>query len=232
MNMRRLFHIFIFFVLLLGAGRAAKATDCQQLKTELSHFIDSQVTADSVAISFRWPAHLPAGPYSQVSVQWARGAQKLRGQVVIPVRVVLNGGLEKVVYVRAEIRCFDDVVVAKRNIGRHDILKDGYLALTRRETTGLREAFYRETAGLNGLRVRRLITGDRIVLSNMVETPPMVRRGSTVEVAFAHGNLTVVTRGVARQDGWEGDIIRIRMPNDRKELKGKVAGRGQVALTY
>lgn len=229
-------HCSLIFVLFMTGWQpgwlGAQSQECHQLETVLSHFIDSRVHADSMAVTYRWPAALPSGPYDEVIVDWTRSDKKLCGQVVLPVRIKGRGMGERVQYVRAQIRTFDNVVTARRNIGRYDMLAAAYLGMAFRETTSLRGGFYRQVSAVEGFRVKRLITADRIVLSNMIETPPLVRRGSTVEVAFAHGNLMVTTTGVARQDGWAGDIVRIRMPNDRKELKGRVAGSGQVKLTF
>ena len=85
---------------------------------------------------------------------------------------------------------------------------------------------------LIGNRCRHLIQSGRIITRRMTEIPPLIERGEKVTIQMVKGRLTITSSGIARQDGWLGDRIRIRTPQSQRELLAMVRGEQTVEIHF
>lgn len=83
-----------------------------------------------------------------------------------------------------------------------------------------------------GWRIRVPLTGDSAAARTAaaVRRQPLIRRGDQVEVVAIAAGFTVSTRGVAEQDGAEGDRVRVRTERRDSPLIGQVLADGRIAL--
>jgi flagella basal body P-ring formation protein FlgA len=76
--------------------------------------------------------------------------------------------------------------------------------------------------------VRNIAAGEAID-DGCVRAPVLVNRGDVVIVYARAGGINVHTRGVARQEGARGNVIRIEL-SDRRSLLARVSGRQEVEV--
>jgi flagellar basal body P-ring formation protein FlgA len=82
-----------------------------------------------------------------------------------------------------------------------------------------------------GWRIRVPLAGEpTAVRAAAVRRQPIIRRGDQVEVVAIASSFTVSTRGIAEQDGAEGDRIRVRTERRESPLIGQVLADGRIAL--
>jgi flagella basal body P-ring formation protein FlgA len=60
------------------------------------------------------------------------------------------------------------------------------------------------------------------LLSRSVKIRPSIRRGELVEAILQDGALSVSLRVEVLEDGLPGQLVRIRNPQSKRELRGKV----------
>jgi len=76
---------------------------------------------------------------------------------------------------------------------------------------------------------RTLLPGQAIPVTG-VTSPKLVNNGGDVKIVYVEDGLTIIATGLALQDGWLGDVIRIRNPDSGVVVTGKVQTDGTVRV--
>jgi flagella basal body P-ring formation protein FlgA len=82
-----------------------------------------------------------------------------------------------------------------------------------------------------GLSVRRSIPALILLNKNVVEAPPLVRRGSTVHVTAVAGQARISFDGEAHANGYLGQSIQITNVHSGRSFFGLVSGENNVLVT-
>ena len=65
-----------------------------------------------------------------------------------------------------------------------------------------------------------------------IDNPVLVKQRDLVKLVARVGNLRVTALAEAQQDGRAGDHVRVRNVDSRKDVLGRVVGRGLVEVEY
>lgn len=154
------------------------------------------------------------------------------GQVVITVKIFVDGSLKKSIPVSMRVRVFDEVVVVNRALSKEERIDPSCVSLEKREVSGLRGGVFSDINEVVGKVAKRRIKAQRILCDNMVQSPLMIKRNELVKVVLSMKNLKITSRAIARQDGREGDFIAVRNIDnpDKKDFHGLVIGPGLVRV--
>jgi flagellar basal body P-ring formation protein FlgA len=82
---------------------------------------------------------------------------------------------------------------------------------------------------LVGTRLRRAIAEGAPVPGDAVTVPPLVRSGEEVATVVRVGAVTAQGRATALEDGALGAVVRVLV--DKRRLRGRVSGAGEVEIT-
>jgi len=77
--------------------------------------------------------------------------------------------------------------------------------------------------------VRAIARGEAVDTSDL-GPPPLVRGGERLRVLWRGPGLAVEAAGIARQDGWLGSTIPLRIDGARRDCEGVVTGAGEVRV--
>ncbi len=157
-------------------------------------------------------------------------ATKDRGNVQLVVRILVNEKLYAKVPVFFTMRVYEDIVTSNRKIDRNSILTLDNLVISRVETTKLAGLTFTNVEDLLGKRAIRPILPNAPITAEIVDNPPAIKKGDFIKIFVQTGNLHVVTKGVAKEDGYLGKIIRIKNIDSNKELYGKVEDSSSVKI--
>ena len=158
--------------------------------------------------------------------------KKGRGNVQLVVRIYINGKQYLKTPVFFYIRTYEDIVIANKTINRNDTLTTDDLAVSNIETTKLAGITFENTEDLAGKRAIRSIPHGTPITAEMIDNPPLIKKGDFIKVSVQSGNLNIVTRGVAKEDGYLGKVIRIKNIDSNKDLYGKVEDSTTVKITF
>jgi len=125
-------------------------------------------------------------------------------------------------WVKAEVRVYDQVVVAARPLGRQETLSAKDLRLERREITSRTAQIFIRFDDVVGKQSIRAIQGDDVITASAIERPTLLKRGSPITLVFDSGILRVETQGVAEEGGKMGDLIQVKNSTSGKMLRGVV----------
>ncbi|NOY77240.1 MAG: flagellar basal body P-ring formation protein FlgA [Calditrichaeota bacterium] len=144
------------------------------------------------------------------------------GSNLLDVTVYSLGGVYKEFSTIARVKTFDQVVVAKRMLDRHQKITEDDIQIQRVETTQFRRHFFRRDEAIVGHRTRQIIQKGKVIFANMVELPPVVKRGDVVKIKIILKNVEVTALGQALEDGRLGQTIHVKNISSGKRLQAKV----------
>ena len=159
-------------------------------------------------------------------------ANKDRGNVQLVVRISIDEKQYLKIPVFFTIRTYEDIAVPNKKIDRHDILAMDDLVIKRMETTKLAGLTFDNAEELAGKRAIRSIQPNIPITAEMIDNPPLIKKGDFIKVSVQSGNLHIVTKGVAKEDGYVGKVIRIKNTDSNKELYGKVEDSTTVKIIF
>jgi len=144
------------------------------------------------------------------------------GSNLLDVTIYSLDGVYKEFSTVARVKTFDQVVVAKRMLDRHQKITEDDIQTQRVETTNFRRHFFRRDEAIVGHRTRQIIQKGKVIFANMVELPPVVKRGDVVKIKIILKNVEVTALGQALEDGRLGQTIHVKNISSGKRLQAKV----------
>lgn len=163
---------------------------------------------------------LPPGEWNLRVLPWQGPRRK--GNIILFLEVMAGDRPHCRFPVSLKLRTFETVLVSKRLINRHQILRENDFRWERRETTNLMEDPVKGLEEILGKRASRAIPPGRILVRRMIETPPVIRRGDIVRVKAYFKNIVVTILGRALQDGRAGDPIVVKNLDSGKKIRAVV----------
>ena len=86
--------------------------------------------------------------------------------------------------------------------------------------------------GDRGFLFARGIQPNRLLTWRDVARRPLVRKGDLVEVAAIDGLLQVTMKGLAMENGAQGDTVTIRNPESKKDFAAQVVAENRVQIRF
>jgi flagella basal body P-ring formation protein FlgA len=81
-----------------------------------------------------------------------------------------------------------------------------------------------------GYRTVRTIRAGQLLFSDSLQPLPQVCKDSEVRVIYREGDIVIMITGIAKQDGWDGDLIAVVNSVSKKKFQGRVVGPGTVEV--
>ena len=131
-----------------------------------------------------------------------------------------------------EIRRAADLWVPVRTIQRGEILSPELFAAKRIDVTSITEPMLGDLSHREGCRAKQLLIAGRPVPLGRLEKVPDVENGTPVTLVGAAGCLEIQARGIALQNGYVGETVKVKNLDSRKILTGKVTSASTVAITW
>lgn len=154
------------------------------------------------------------------------------GPVTLRARFLRDGVQLASVPIPARVSVFADALITMRRVQRHDVIRPGDLRRERVEITNLVKWVVIDSAVAIGSRAKRTITPGTIVDKRWLEEVPLVMRGDRVTMATRHNGVSVSAVGVAMEDGYRNQEIRVKAGRSNRLLKAVVLDAGTVAPVH
>jgi flagellar basal body P-ring formation protein FlgA len=121
-----------------------------------------------------------------------------------------------------QARVWREVWVAHSALKRGDLLRDSDVVRERRDVLLCRETLAEFERNDSSLELAESATPGSILLARSLKVRPVVFRGQTVAGLVQDGALAIMLKVEALEDGAPGQVIRVRNPISRRDLRGKV----------
>jgi flagella basal body P-ring formation protein FlgA len=123
-----------------------------------------------------------------------------------------------------------EVPVLSRTIGRGERIAAGDLDWIHLAPGRLPKASLTEASLIIGTEAKRRLRPGKVITNRDVGPPRLVRRGQSVRVIYADGDLRLTTLGTARDDGAFGEPIRVFNPESNLQIQGVATGPDEVSV--
>jgi flagellar basal body P-ring formation protein FlgA len=209
--------------MLLGSGRAAVAdvdlvTPEQAIERVIAQRLGGEVAVDVTAL--------------QTAVRAERALQALPepgGRAGARMRFVMMAGRSRRGVAVATVKVIGSYARAARAIARNEGVTADAVEIVQGELPSMGLQRLPATEELIGLTARRDIAAGEALTQAVVQVPPFVRSGDTVDLTVIVGTVRVNAKAIASGSGYQGDVVRVT-PRGGRPLRARIVGRGRVEV--
>ena len=145
-------------------------------------------------------------------------------------KALVKGKVVRTVWARVRPVMNGSVVVAARQVKRHQVLRAADLKVEKTEITSFNGVFA-DPKEVIGMRARRQVRAGQVLDSRYVEEVPLINRGDKVRIELQRGFVVITALGKALESGGAQESIRIKNMATKKEIVGTVKSAGYVVVS-
>ncbi|MFZ0135356.1 MAG: flagellar basal body P-ring formation chaperone FlgA [Desulfobacterales bacterium] len=158
----------------------------------------------------------------------------MRSLVTVPLSVVFDveGRFQKTIRATARIEALAPVVVAARPIGRLKPIESDDLRMEKMNIAELPADVLTDEEELIGMRARRNIDAGDILRPDLMEMPPLVKRGDMVMIVAEFEGIKVTATGEVKSDGLRGERVKVVNLDSNKRFFARVVDKKTVMVDF
>lgn len=154
------------------------------------------------------------------------------GPVPFLVQIRVDGKLVRKVTAPATLDVWSDVVVSAKPLGKFQPIEADDIAVQRMNLSKAPSNAIMRSEQVIGRRASRNIAPNCILRTDMVEMPPVVKRGDVVQIIAETSLLKIAAKGMAKQDGAVGDRIRVINLRSKRVIYAQVMDEQTVGVEF
>lgn len=222
-------------LLTVGEGIADVTISEQEVHTAVEEYVSGMLAGftGDIEVGVRRRGPISIRGTGQVSLDVVPSSRRSNGRR-IPVLLEVSRGpvVVETFPIVANVKYFDQVLVASRPIQRGEHLTSEALSIERRPVTTILGRYVTDPAGLEGKRAKMRIPFGRHIDPRFVEQIPDISRGDRVLIEVRVGGIRASADGVASQNGVIGDKIVVQNSSSREKLLAEVVESGRVRVAF
>ena len=160
------------------------------------------------------------------------GNRELLGQIPFSVHFDVNGKFYKRVWATAIVEVLAEVVVTRKPLGRHKPITEDDIELIKMDLAKLPSGVVKDPEAVLGKRTRRAIGAKTVLRADLVEFPPLVKRGDVVVIIAESGGLKITALGQVKKKGRLGESIPVINFDSKKILYARVLDSSTVKVEF
>jgi flagella basal body P-ring formation protein FlgA len=156
----------------------------------------------------------------------------LVGKIPFSVHFDVNGKFYKRVWATATVEVLAEVVITKKPVGRHKPITEDDIELLKMDMAKLPSGVITDPEAVLGKRTRRAIGAKTVLRADLVELPPLVKRGDVVVIIVETSGLKITTLGQVKKKGRLGESIPVMNYDSKKILYARVLDSSTVKVEF
>ena len=209
--------------------------DRQKIEKIVSHYLRTNVLkGNNIARikDLRVPERiiLPRG-HITYQVMAPRNTKYL-GKIPLAVHFIVDGQFQKKVWTSATIEMFVDVVVAAKPLQKHKTITEDVIELRQMDLAHLPANVITDPMAVLGKRARSTISAKTVLRTDLIELPPLVKRGDIVVIVAESKGLRITALGKAKRKGSLGERIPVENFDSKKILNAQVLDAKTVRIEF
>jgi flagella basal body P-ring formation protein FlgA len=157
---------------------------------------------------------------------------KYLGKIPLAVHFNVDGQFQKKVWASATIEMFVDVVVAAKPLQKHMTITQDVIERRQMDLAHLPANVITDPLAVLGKRARSTISAKTVLRTDLIELPPLVKRGDIVVIVAESKGLRVTALGKAKRKGRLGERIPVENFDSRKILNAQVIDAKTVSIEF
>ena len=158
--------------------------------------------------------------------------RQMVGQIPFAVSFDVNGKLYKKVWATVTIEVLAEVVITKKPLGRHKPITEDDIMVLKMDLAKVPSDVITDPEAILGKRTRRAIGAKTVLRANLVEFPPLVRRGDVVVIVAESQGFKITALGQVKKKGAIGDRIPVINLQSKKVLYARVVDSNTVKIDF
>ena len=154
------------------------------------------------------------------------------GKVPLSVEFSVDGKRQKKVWATVTIEMMVEVVVSKKPLRKHKPLDENDIELRKMDLADLPSNVITDPQAVLGKRTRRAIGSKTILRTDLIELPPIVKRGDIVVIVAESNGFRITALGKAKSKGRLGERIPVENFDSKKILYGRVVDSRTVEIEF
>ena len=216
------------FPRMIVVRRASRALGLDEIKGAIDSFV--RLSKQDVEVKdITLPQDLQVAP-GDLTLSAIAARPSTTGQMTYSLEAKINGENPRHFDVNASVNEWRDVPIAKRALGKGELIRTDDLTRARLNISALPRDALLVDEQVVGLEVHSPIGFGEPFRKNSLNIPPLVAKGSRVTMVVKNGILEVTAKGVSLDEGIAGDSIRIQNDSSKKVIVGKIVGEGLVEV--
>lgn len=213
-----------------SANAQAPIENIGQIQTQVAQFLtDEYLKTQAVKVDVKvgnLDNRLRLARCDQVLALTLKDALGSGGNV--NVQVSCKGTNAWTILVPAQAKVYRIVAVAGRTLQRGDIITDSDLAQDLKDVSEYRLGFALTPATIVGKEVKFTVNKGEVFRNSALDSPLVIKRGDTVTMEAAAGDISVRTNATAITDGRIGQQIRVKNNQSARIINARVVAAGKV----
>jgi len=132
----------------------------------------------------------------------------------------------------ARVEIYSEVVAATHYLGRHQVLEGKDLQVVSRNVALQPPDVLTDPKDALGKRMTLSLNGQEALRKSAVEVPPLVKKGDRVTLLVEKNHFRITAVGEVKEDGREGERVRVVNISSRKEIHGRVIDAHTVQVEF
>lgn len=220
---------------IVEVARSGVKIEETELKQIVSDYILQNIPRDNKTVrikAIRVPQRIIL-PKGRVAYKVAAPRNpELMGKCSIAVEFSVNGHSQKKVWATADIEILGPVVVTRKPLGRHKPITEDDIELQTMDLANLPDSVITDPGAVLGKRTRRAIGAQTALRADLVELPPLVKRGDLVVIVAESNGLKITTLGQVKKRGRLGERIPVINMDSKKILYARVIDSNTVKVDF
>lgn len=197
------------------------------IETEIDKYLKEKLSSYE-SYTYEILAAPQAGKNEAVEID-RNGEFKISGSIAYVPAVIKEAGRERKAYISLRIKLFQKVYAASHKISKGDVLNKNDFREQTSEVTGIKGEPLVDISSISKARCRLPLREGDILTKESVERTPTLFRGAKVAAYLQKGNVVVTMDAELREDGCEGDAVRVLANN--KIFKAVIIDENSVKIT-
>jgi flagella basal body P-ring formation protein FlgA len=220
---------------MVEVARSAVRIEEHEIKQIVSDFIMRNVDHDSRTVrikEIRTPKSVFLSKGRVAYKVAAPRSRELMGKCSIAIDFSVNGHSQKKVWATAVVEVLGPVVVTRKPLGRHKPITEDDIELTTMDLSDLPSSVITDPGAVLGKRTRRAVGAQIPLRADLIELPPLVKRGDMVVIIAQSNGLKITTLGQVKKKGRLGERIPVVNLDSKKILHARVIDSNTVKVDF
>jgi flagella basal body P-ring formation protein FlgA len=159
-------------------------------------------------------------------------SQQLMGDCSLAVDFSVNGHSRKRIWATAQVEVLGPVVVTRKPLGRYKPITEDDIVMQTMDLANLPSNVLTVPEAVLVKRTKRAIGAQTPLRADVIELPPLVKRGDLVMIIVESKGLKVTARGLVKRKGRLGERIPVVNVDSKKVLYARVIDSNTVKVDF
>jgi len=154
------------------------------------------------------------------------------GKVPLVLQFAVGSSFQRKVWASVTMQLMQEVVVTQRPIGRYKPITEDDIEMQTMDLADLPAGVVTDPEAVLGKRAKRNIGSNTVLRGDLVELPPLVRRGDMVVIQAETSGMKITALGEVKKTGRLGERIPVMNYDSKKMLYARVVDANTVEVEF